>query len=185
MPSITLSDIAASEIMSVTRAQELEEIFREHYELVYQTARIITGNREDAEDVLQTIFLRLLRRKVPPDLQRNSKGYFYKAAVHASLNAIRSRKKQILTANADLFESPERTDAVVVDEAIYAQLREAIATLSPRAAEMVILRYVYDYSEPQIAKMLGRSRSTVAVTLFRARLRLRKLVGASSLGERV
>jgi DNA-directed RNA polymerase specialized sigma24 family protein len=41
-------------------AQELEQIFREHAPLMYRTAFSVTGSRQDAEDVLQTIFLRLL-----------------------------------------------------------------------------------------------------------------------------
>ena len=44
-----------------TVANDFEALFREHYALVYRTAYSVTGNRQDAEDVLQTIFLRLLR----------------------------------------------------------------------------------------------------------------------------
>jgi DNA-directed RNA polymerase specialized sigma24 family protein len=48
-----------------------------------------------------------------------------------------------------------------------------------------MLRYVEDLPEPQIAKMLGRSRGTVAVTLFRALARLRKLLRTNPPGENV
>src|SRR5438128_538244 len=83
---------------------EFEGLFREHYLLVYRTACVITGNREDAEDVLQTIFLRLVRRSVPPDISKNPKGYFYKAAVHLSLNTIRSRRREVLTSDFEAIE---------------------------------------------------------------------------------
>jgi uncharacterized protein (TIGR03435 family) len=52
-----------------SRAAQLEEIFREHYRLTYTTAYAITGNAENAEDVVQSIFLGLLRREAPPDLR--------------------------------------------------------------------------------------------------------------------
>jgi RNA polymerase sigma factor (sigma-70 family) len=55
-----------------------------------------------------------------------------------------------------------------------------LSTLTPRTVEIVTLRYVHDYSEPEIAKLLRVSRGTVAVTLFRARIRLRKLLRPSS-----
>jgi len=42
-----------------------------HYLLVYRTACVITRSPQDAEDVLQTIFLRLMRRSVPPDIRKN------------------------------------------------------------------------------------------------------------------
>ena len=61
MSTVTMSKPTAD------HSQEFEGLFREHYLLVYRTAWVITGNSDDAEDVLQTIFLRLLRRSVPPD----------------------------------------------------------------------------------------------------------------------
>src|SRR5262245_33017478 len=80
-------------------SQEYEDLFREYYLLVYRTAYVITGSPEDAEDVLQTIFLRLMRRSAPPDIRKNPKGYFYKAAVHLSLDTIRSRQREVLTSD--------------------------------------------------------------------------------------
>jgi len=70
-------------------AQEFEEIFREHYQLVYRTAYSVTGSRQDAEDVLQTIFLRLIQREIPPDLRRSPKAYLYRAAVIRRTEAAR------------------------------------------------------------------------------------------------
>jgi RNA polymerase sigma-70 factor (ECF subfamily) len=57
-------------------------------------------------------------------------------------------------------------------------LRAALAELHPRAAEILILRHVHGYSDVEIAKLLGTTRGTIAVSLFRTRARLRKAVGA-------
>jgi hypothetical protein len=46
--------------------EELERVFEEYYSLVYRTAYSLTGSARDAEDVLQTVFLRLLGREIPP-----------------------------------------------------------------------------------------------------------------------
>jgi DNA-directed RNA polymerase specialized sigma24 family protein len=48
--------------------------------------------------------------------------------------------------------------------------------------EIVVLRYVHDYRDAEIAKMLGTSRGVIAVTLFRARVRLRRLLSADKPG---
>jgi RNA polymerase sigma factor (sigma-70 family) len=162
-------------------AQEFESLFREHYLLVYRTACVITGNQEDAEDVLQTIFLRLMRRSTPPDIRKNPKGYFYKAAVHLSLDTISSRRREVLTSDFTAIEGQTGTEAFSVQGVLDKRLVATLAKLKPRSVEMVMLRYVHDYTEPEIAKLLGVSRGTVAVTLFRARMRLRKLLRASSL----
>src|SRR5262245_11095577 len=90
-------------------SQEFEGLFREHFQLVYRTACVITGSPEDAEDVLQTIFLRLVRRSVLPDIRQNPKGYFYRAAVHLSLDTIRSRRREVLTSDFTAIEGHLRT----------------------------------------------------------------------------
>jgi RNA polymerase sigma-70 factor (ECF subfamily) len=162
---------------------EVDALFRHHSRLVYRTACVVTGNREDAEDVLQTIFLRLARA-VPAALYKNPAGYLYRAAVNISLNKIRLRRRQVLTGDFQFLDVAQTPDGSNVDEGTVRRLHEAISTLSPRTVEILILRYVHDYTEPEIAKLLGKARSTIAVTLFRARNRLRTLLVASSNGEK-
>src|SRR5690349_24799456 len=91
-------------------SQEFEGLFREHYLLVYRTACVITGSPEDAEDILQTIFLRLVRRSVPPDIRKNPKGYFYRAAVHLSLDTIRARRREVLTSDFEAIAGRIRSE---------------------------------------------------------------------------
>jgi RNA polymerase sigma factor (sigma-70 family) len=67
-------------------------------------------------------------------------------------------------------------------EELHRKLYEAIAQLNPKAASILILRYLHNYSDADIAKLLGTSRGVIAVTLYRSRARLKKLMGAS-LGE--
>jgi len=163
-------------------AQEFEAIFREHYRLVYRTAYGVTGRAEDAEDIVQTIFLRLMRRDVSPDLKKNPKGYLYRAAVNLSLNVVQSRQRRILVGDVEGFAASIHAAAPSRAEEIHRKLYEAISELSPKAAEILILRYVHNYSDADIAKLLGTSRGTIAVNLNRSRIRLKKLLRAS-LGE--
>jgi RNA polymerase sigma-70 factor (ECF subfamily) len=161
--------------MTADELKRFEDLFQEHHELVYRTACVVTGNRADAEDVLQTVFLRLIRRAVPPSFRTNPKGYFYRAAINASLNTIQSRSRHLPLTDPDLLEAVQRAENDNSDETILRHLLRTVATMSPRTVEILILRYVHDYTETEIAKLLGRSRGTIAVTLFRAKARLRKL----------
>ena len=167
---------AAMSKPAADHSEEFEGLFREHYLLVYRTACVITGNPDDAEDVLQTIFLRLMRRSVLPDIRKNPKGYFYKAAVHLSLDTVCSRRREVLTSDFTAIEERIRPEGPNAHCAFEPRLAETLAKLPPRTVEIVMLRYVHDYTEPEIAKLLRLSRGTIAVTLFRARLRLRKLL---------
>ena len=77
MPTATTPNTIVEVLM-----REFEDLFREHAGLVFGTACEVTGNREDGEDVVQTVFLRLLRRGLPPKFQKNSRAYLYRAAIY-------------------------------------------------------------------------------------------------------
>src|SRR5262245_40541840 len=136
MSAVVMSDVATGRL-----TPDFDRIFREHYELVYCTAYAVTGSPEDAEDVLQTIFLRLLRREFPPDLQQSPKAYFYRAAVNLSLNTIRLRKRHVPTVNEDRFEATAPDSEADALEELHTRLYDAIAELDSDAAQMLILRY--------------------------------------------
>lgn len=168
----------------VSVATEFEELFRDHYQLVYRTAYSVTGSRQDAEDVLQTIFLRLLRRGLPPGLANNPAGYLYRAAVNVSLNTVRTRKRQRETGGVERLLVPVSREETPPDDGMRRRLLDAIGQLRPRAVEILILHYEHGYSDAQIATLLGASRGTIAVTLYRLRARLKKLLMQSDPGGR-
>ena len=158
--------------------QEFEGIFREHCDLVFGTACSITRRGEDAEDVVQTVFIRLLRSGMPPEFRRNPKGYLYRAAINQSLNIIRDRRRHPTT-DLSLVTAAEPPADTNSSEEIHRKLHEAIAELHPQSAEIVILRYMHNRSDAEIAKLLGKSRVTIAVRLHRAKAELKKLLRAS------
>ena len=158
--------------------REFEGLFNEHFQFVYCTAYTVTGSRQDAEDVLQTIFLRLVRRATPPALTQNPRAYLYRAAINESLNVIRARKRQKLTESLDSLEALP-SPVTETDKELQRSVVEAMAKLNPSAVEILILRYEHNFSDAEIAKMLDKSRGTVAVTLYRARARLKKLLRAA------
>jgi RNA polymerase sigma-70 factor, ECF subfamily len=159
--------------------EEFERLYREHATFVYRTAFRITRNAEEAEDILQTIFLRLLRRDSSLDLQKRPRAYFYRAAVNAALDAIELRRNRSETVDAREIEAALGSTDSNAKERLHQQLHKAISELNPKSAEILILRYMHNYSDAAIAKMLGKSRGVVAVTLYRARARLRKLIRQS------
>jgi len=154
--------------------EEFERLYCEHSRFIYRTAYRITGNSEDAEDAMQTLFVRLLRRELPPDFDRNPKAYLYRAAVNTALNIVRARKLR----SPEAIQEEASEEPSSAEEQAREVLRRAMTELSPKAAEILILRYVHGYSDAEIAKFLGTSRGSIAVSLFRSRSRLRKVIRA-------
>ena len=94
--------------------QDFDRLFRDHYRMVYHTAYGVLGNTPDAEDVAQTVFLRLSDGRPLRRLQPNPEAYLYRAAVNQSLNVIRQRKRNREQAAAAQYESlrvPTPSDA--------------------------------------------------------------------------
>ena len=156
--------------------EELESLFREHAKFIYRTAYRVTGNGEDAEDVLQNLFVRLMHRELPPEFGRNPKAYLYRAAVNLALNLVRSRK--VTTDALHVVEVSTSREKSRGESDMDEVLRRALGELNSRAAEILILRHVHGYSDAEIANLLGTSRGTIAVSLFRSRARLRKSIRA-------
>jgi RNA polymerase sigma-70 factor (ECF subfamily) len=171
-----MSTLAVSGVTRSPLEQELEQLFREHYQMLYRTAYSMLGNAADAEDVPQSIFVRLLRGGMPPEMMKSPKAYLYRAAVNASLNVLRTRKRRRIVGNLEGLEHPAEVFDSVAEEESHRRLAEAIAELSPDAAHILILRYVHSYSDAEIAKLTGTSRGTIAMKLFRIRGRLKKLM---------
>src|SRR5262252_7746520 len=64
--------------------QNLEALFQVHHDRVFRTAYRVTGSVADAEDVLQTVFLRVARGQETAETAENPAAYFARAAINAS-----------------------------------------------------------------------------------------------------
>ncbi len=176
-------DAAIAAIQSHPATHWLEPIFRAHARSVLQTAFRITGNANDAEDVLQTVFLRLARRADPPDLSTGPLPYLRRAATNAALDVVQSRRThpvtQLTEVMAQLVAAPQPgADRQQLGRELEDRLRTALASLSRRHAEMFVLKYFEGLDNTTIVRELETSPGTVAVTLHRVRSRL-----ADELGE--
>ena len=162
--------------------EELGVLFRDYHKAIFRIAYRITGSRSDAEDVLQTIFLRLTPNR--RDLSPNPEGYLHRAAVNASLDLIRSRTRansvslDVIDFNQSSKLSPPSPEDDFADVELRELVRHAVAKLEGRAATAFALRYFEGYDNGRIAQVLGTSQMVVAVTLHRARTRLRKEIGS-------
>ena len=154
----------------------LDAMYREHHTMVFRTAYRITGNTADAEDVLQTVFLRMVRRDDSADAIERPENYLRRSAVHAALDLVRAKRS---SADVDLDRLPATGGSRPDDGDLRELLRQALSELPVRAAEIFTLRFFEGLTNPEIAKALGISSITVAVTLHRTRRELQKKLRAS------
>jgi len=154
---------------------DFELVYRETSEAVYRSAFRILANAEDAEDVLQTVFLRFIRRDLSLGVVDKPEPYLRRAAVNAALDVIRGRKNKTTS-----IEDLNREPATQAQQELSSRLRSALSRIDPKWAEMFLLRYVEGYGNREIAELLEMSQTLVAVTLFRARQKLQNEIRLSS-----
>lgn len=166
-------------------SHSLEGLFGQHHARVFRTAHRVTGSAADAEDVLQTVFLRLARGPEAGVILENPEGYFARAAINASLDLLRNRKRSRVVAIDDIEN--RATPALVTaqnpetrheDRELRDLIRAAVSRLGATAAQMFALRYFEGHDNGEIARIMNTSALVVGVTLHRARARLRKEIGS-------
>lgn len=160
-----------------TAGEMLARLFEEHHRRVLKAAYRITGSMADAEDVAQSVFLRLATTG-EAEVQ-NAGSYLYRAAINGALDLLRRRKSSAaepLDAATEIEERRSRPEAEVSQAELRTWLRKAIAELSPRAAEMFTMRYLEELNNREIARLLGTSQAVVAVTLHHARSTLKQRI---------
>jgi RNA polymerase sigma-70 factor (ECF subfamily) len=153
---------------TTTQVAGFAELYQQHYEVVFRAALRVTGNPADAEDVLQTVFLRALARGGDVEDVALPVAYFKRAAVNAAVDVLRRRE---LRAEAAHF-IPVPHAAVQPPVLLKEELRRAIATLDSDDATLFLLRHVEGLSIEELAGMFQIEKNNVTVKLHRIRQRL-------------
>jgi len=158
-----------------------EELVRATYADTYTLARRLTGNEEDASDVVQESYLRAYRglHRFRGDAQFSTWLYRITANCAATHMGKRSRRRTEALPDDDavIDVDPERDPAA---SAAASDLRDRLETalegLPDKLRAVVVLRDVYDLPHEAIAAELGISESAAKVRLHRARRQLRDRV---------
>ncbi len=192
MSEPTQATLAKDESLLVAEAKAgshaaFEELVNRYEKKIYRLGLNITGNQEDAEDVLQETFLKAFAHL--PEFRQDSRFYTWivRIAVNEGLMKLRKRRTErevpledggeggdgevILREITDWKPNPEQLLAQSELEAI---LQDAARTLSPAFRTVFFLRDVQGLSTEETAEMLGLSVGAVKARLFRARMRLRE-----------
>lgn len=178
---------AAIANLPVVELDRLSCLFAEHYRRMLLAAYRVLGNMADAEDVAQGVFLRMREAEVP--LMANAGSYLHRAAVNGALDLLRSRNRSALEPLEAAGEMPAVAPDTSPEAAASARelaqwLRGALGEMTPRAAEMFALRYLEEFSNGEIARLMNTSTAVVAVTLYQVRAKLKKRLGELERGMR-
>ncbi len=170
------------------KSDKLSDLAANHGRMVFHTAYRVLGNVEAAEDVLQDVFLKLLKNRGRPSRSAAIEDWGAYLRVLATRRAIDlTRRKATLSLDREdgsvdlrLQDSGLQPDAALARRQKARELRIALRSLPPRDAELFVLRYFEDLSYAELARHLKLSQNQVGVLLHRARGRLRAVLETGS-----
>ncbi len=160
-------------------SRAFEELVRQTYTDVYGLAYRLTGNEEDARDVVQEAYLRAYKglNRFRGDAQFST--WLYRITANCASTALTRGKKhrhEELGEDTPLADARPDYDPEAAGDAelLRTRLNAALEELPPRLRAVVVLRDMYDLPHQAIADELGISEAAAKVRLHRARRRLRE-----------
>ncbi len=154
-----------------------EEVARNHGRFLYTVAYRLTGNDDDAQDLVQEVLLRV-RRGLGTYQPGNLEGWLSRIATNAFLDEVRRRRRRAVEL---LPDEPERVippepgaDVAAEAEALPDDVYQALQRLTPDYRAAVVLCDVVGLSYEEISATLGIPIGTVRSRIHRGRAQLRE-----------
>lgn len=175
---------------SIPSAEGFEKIVDEFQRRLYGFALRMTGNREDAEEIVQDAFVRAFRAlgKMTPEQRAELRlqPWLYTITLNVTRNRLRSKRPTnvALDALADpdallnhTQEGPEQPEAIVQRGADMVLVEQALLQLPMHLRAAATLRFIEGHSHPEIAEILEQPIGTVKSHVHRAVRILRRILG--------
>ena len=171
-------------------ADRFESIVDEFQRRLYGFALRMTGNREDAEEIVQDAFVRAYRALGKMSAQQRAElrlqPWLYTITLNVTRNRLRSKKPTNVALDAladpdallrDSQEGPPQPETIVERDADMALVEKALLQLPMHLRAAATLRFIEGRSHPEIAEILNQPIGTVKSHVHRAVRILRRILG--------
>ncbi|MBN1348578.1 RNA polymerase sigma factor [candidate division KSB1 bacterium] len=150
--------------------RQLGQLFERHHQHLYNFFLKHTSNREFSEDLVQDVFLRMLKYRHTYRGEGKFTTWMYRIAVNARIDAFRkfSADEQPLETALSLRSEEPNPDELTEQDCEIALLRKALGKLSPEKREVLILSRFQGLKYEAIAEISGCKIGTIKARVFRA-----------------
>ena len=151
------------------------ELVDKYQKVVYNVAYRVLGNTEDAEDVAQTVFLKVYENISTYNPRYQFFSWLYRIAVNEAVNAKKRLRNTVELMEDAVATSDTPHDGVEAGD-VENQIGAAMMSLSPESRAILILRHYQEFSYRDIAYIMDLTEETVKSRLYSARQRLGKIL---------
>ena len=167
-------------------------LVQRHMQHVYATVYQVVGNKEEAEDVAQDVFVKVYNGIKKFDQRASFSSWLYRVSTNSALDALdkinRQRKATVTTDGRRAQDGQEESDILslqpspaagpeesILQEELKGCIYRVLSTLEHEQARLILLRDFHDLSYDEISKALGAGLSAVKMRIHRARLAFQDL----------
>jgi RNA polymerase sigma-70 factor (ECF subfamily) len=165
-----ISDSLLIERLGQGDTSSFETLFYRHYDRVYGLLFRLIGNRQEAENVTQEVFLKLYHQPFKGHREHNVSAWLYRVATNMGYNHLRSRKRRWSRNRILVPDSSDRKDdpdELVSTTETREQVRTALATLPKRQTQLLLMRHM-GLSYAELAGCFDVAPGSVGTLLARA-----------------
>ena len=157
-------------------AQEFKQRFMPHYKLLYRVAYQLTGNAQDAEDLLQDLYLKLWQKRDDLPDEAMKEAYLVTMIRHLFLD---QRRQKHLDTSAELKEEASPPDERSLDRQIDSRdearkMEGLIHQLPERDAKIIQMHLMEDRSYEEIEQDTGLSQGNIRIIVMRTKKKLKQ-----------
>jgi RNA polymerase sigma-70 factor, ECF subfamily len=160
-----------------------EQLMIFYQQRVISTAWRMLGNREDARDAAQEVFLRVHKYLARVKLDQDFSGWIYRIVINVCRDLARKRGRpgqftsfeaEIGSGRLEMLTSSDDVEASAIRAQQQALILKALTTLSKKEREAIVLRDLEGLSTQEVALILGSSQATVRSQISSARAKIKQ-----------
>jgi RNA polymerase sigma-70 factor, ECF subfamily len=156
---------------------KIENIYRHHYLEIYRFLVCFSGNQNDAEDLTQEVFIRVLNSVANKNNISSLKTWIFTIAKHVAIDHYRKKRFSSLFKDGffkQIASTEKEPNELVEQNEMKRLVHLAISKLKPNYRAVVILRGINEFSIKETSEILQCSESKVKVDYHRALKELKK-----------
>lgn len=170
-------------VLQIRKGDEeyFNELFGRYRERLFFYLRHFVGSKEEAEDLLQNVFVKAYEKFSSFDQDREFSSWIYRISHNEAVNYLKRKARKTFLSWEDIVTAKDRLESSskersAQEEWIRKEVRDdvrlALGRLNEKYREILILRFYLDHSYEEIAKIIGRPTNTVGTLISRAKKRL-------------
>jgi len=150
-------------------SQSIEEIYARNVNMIYQVSFSYMKNKADNEDIVEDVFVNLLKTKIVFENAEHEKAWLLRTTINLCKNSLKHWRRR--NANIEDYENSPSENPFKPNETF-----RAVMELPDKYKEVIYLHYYEGYTSAEIAQMLKRNHSTIRNHLQEARKILKEVL---------